>query len=124
MSNKSIGYKGEDLALNFLKNKGYYLLYKNFTIPGGEIDLIMKKNEKYVFVEVKTRRNNFFGNPEDSITKNKLKFLKRSIEKYFLKINASIYNVDFRLDLLTVVINKEGKIIINHYKNAFCFDDF
>lgn len=121
---RSLGIIGEDIALQFLENKGYILREKNFCIPGGEIDLIMQEEDIYIFVEVKMRSQGNFGTPEESITPQKLRFLQRSVHKYFLKKNISLYDIDFRMDLIAIEKNRNGQQKIRHYENAFCFDDF
>lgn len=57
------GNLGEDEACRFLKKNGYRILERNFTIRGGEIDIICEKGEYVVFVEVKLRKNTNFGTP-------------------------------------------------------------
>jgi len=123
-NHRSIGDGGEERALDFLQKKGYVLYEKNFCIPGGEIDLIMKEKDTWVFVEVKTRMQGAFGSPEESITPQKLKFLQRAIEKFFLKKKLSLYQEYFRMDLIAIEKSKFLKGEIRHYENAFYFDDF
>jgi len=121
---RKIGTIGEQMAEEYLEEKGYILLQKNFCIPGGEIDLIMKDHEYFIFIEVKMRSQGSFGTPEESITPQKLNFLRRSVQKYFMKKNISIYDIDFRMDLVAIESDGKGKSKITHYKNAFSFDDF
>ena len=52
-----IGKLGEDLAIKYLKEKGYEIIERNFRCKQGEIDIIAKAKEEYVFIEVKTRTN-------------------------------------------------------------------
>ena len=70
---KSTGYYGEEIARLAMEKKGYRLLERNYTIRNGEIDLIMEKGNEIVFVEVKTRRNDLYGDPLESITPQKRK---------------------------------------------------
>lgn len=121
---RKIGDIGENMAVEYLEKKGYLLLQKNFCIPGGEIDVIMQKNEILVFIEVKMRQQGKFGSPEESITPQKLRFLKRSVEKYCMKKNISLYDIDFRMDVIAIEKTMQNTTIIRHYKNAFVFDDF
>ena len=68
--NIEIGKSGEDIAVEFLIKQGYYIHERNFRCKLGEIDIIaidkIDKNE-LVFIEVKTRNQNLFGTPADSI---------------------------------------------------------
>ncbi len=66
--NKDIGYFGESIATNYIRNQGYIILERNFTCKLGEIDIIAKDKNFIVFIEVKTRYSSFYGNPSESIT--------------------------------------------------------
>ena len=69
---KSLGKFGENLAVSFLKKKGYKILERNFVISGfGEIDIICKKKDRVIFVEVRTKSNLLYGTLEESITPKK-----------------------------------------------------
>lgn len=109
------GKEGEDIATEFLENKGYKILDRNFLTRHGEIDIVAKDNEEYVFIEVKTRRNNEYGEPIDAIDKNKIKHLKSAIS-YYLYINK-LENKFVRIDVIEVKYIK-NKIYINHIKQA------
>lgn len=87
------GKKGEDLAVQFLKKKGWKILERNYRQQYGEIDIIAidpgkpstssgKKEPVLVFVEVKTRTSNAFGTPFEAITSWKLKPLLKTAELY------------------------------------------
>ena len=71
--NKKIGSFGEMLVITYLENMNYEILDKNYKTKFGEIDIIAKDNEEYVFIEVKTRKSNEYGEPIDAINKNKIK---------------------------------------------------
>ena|SRR5689334_22974058 len=88
-----VGKKGEDLAVQFLKKKGWKILERNYRKQYGEIDVIAidpgtpsissgKKEPVLVFVEVKTRTSNVFGTPLEAITSWKLKPLLKTAELY------------------------------------------
>lgn len=65
------GILGEDLASNYLENIGYKIIERNFLCKQGEIDIIAKDKDEYVFIEVKTRSNRCYGRPSEAV--NKLK---------------------------------------------------
>ena len=74
--NKIIGNYGEQLACNYLSEKGYKIIGRNVQTNHKEIDIISTLNELLVFTEVKTRTSNILGNAEDMLSGNKLKNLK------------------------------------------------
>ncbi len=109
------GKEGENIATEFLEEKGYKILDRNFLTKQGEIDIIAKEKEEYVFIEVKTRKNKGYGEPIDAIDKNKIKHLKKAIS-YYMYINK-LENKFIRIDVIEVKYIK-NKIYINHIKQA------
>jgi len=114
---KSKGREGEEIASNFLEAKGYAIRKRNFHFGRqAEIDIIAMKNDLFIFVEVKMRTNEKYGNPLESITPAKQKKLKRAAEG-FLYVNK-IKDIPCRFDV--IIINLiEGQHEITHYENAF-----
>ena len=97
----ALGKWGEALAADYLVDKGYTLLTTNFRTPDGEIDLVVQKDTELVFVEVKTRRNVKYGNPEEAVNDEKLDHLE-SAAGYFLLLHPE-YENNWRLDVITVI---------------------
>ena len=79
---QNIGKLGEDIAVQYLKNKGYDILARNYRKPWGEIDVIAKKNDDLVFIEVKTQKAGFEWRPEENINYHKKAQLSRIINTY------------------------------------------
>lgn len=75
-----LGSWGEKLAEDYLSGRGWVLLKRNYRTRYGEIDLVMQDQEMIIFVEVKTRSNLKFGNPEEGITLKKKERMLRSAE--------------------------------------------
>lgn len=114
---KEIGEFGEAVAENFLRADNYEILAKNYRTRIGEIDIIAKKDKKLAFVEVKTRTSEIYGLPQESITKRKLIRMLRSAMFYLAENN--IKNNSFRIDVISVQLEKTGKVArIEHIKNV------
>lgn len=116
ISTKQVGNDGEDRAVKFLESSGYSVIFRNYRAPGGEIDVIVKKDDTLVFVEVKTLPN---GNPELlslvlDIRKQKriIKTAKRFLLKYRQYSNSYI-----RFDV--IVLDMPGYPSVYHIENAF-----
>lgn len=109
MTRKSeIGKLGEDMACQYLLNKSFTLIERNFRRPWGELDIVAKDQKgTLVFVEVKTMRlfNNSEMNPEDNLTSAKLKKLQRTAALY-AGYNEKLINdyAGWRIDLLAIAI--------------------
>jgi putative endonuclease len=116
-SSKSLGKFGEEIAEELLRSKGYQILKRNFRFGKGEIDIIAKDGDYLVFVEVKSRKNYDFGEPEYAITKSKQRQLKKIAEAYFY-VNG-IDEQLCRFDVITIVGEKREEMKINHIENAF-----
>lgn len=113
---QEIGKLGEDIATNFLTEKGYAILDRNFECRQGEIDIIAKDKEEMVFIEVKTRTSNKYGAPSEAVNKIKQKHMLQSI-KYYLYIKG-LSEKFIRIDVIEVYI--KGNIVkVNHIKQAF-----
>ncbi|HUR11430.1 MAG TPA: YraN family protein [Flavitalea sp.] len=76
------GRKGELLAKKYLEEKGYLILHLNWRHSYYEIDLIASRNGVLHFIEIKTRRNDNFGMPEESVTTGKMKRLKCAADEF------------------------------------------
>ena len=64
-----LGQQGEALAVTYLAEKGYQILETNWRFKRAEVDIIAKLGQVLVFIEVKTRTTDYFGSPEEFITK-------------------------------------------------------
>ena len=114
-TNTDIGKKGELLAANFLAEKGYEMINKNYRSGRAEIDLIAKKDNLLIFVEVKFRKNVLFGFPEGFVDKGKETRIKTVAENYIFEKN---WQSDIRFDIISIV-DKNGKIQIEHFEDCF-----
>ena len=108
LERKATGYYGEEIAKKALEKRGYRLVVKNYTIRGGEIDLIMEKGDELVFVEVKTRRNDLFGSPLESITPQKKKRILRAANVFLCGKDPCRYNI--RFFAVAVLLNREDRL--------------
>lgn len=116
---KQFGDEGEELAVVHLKEKGYEIVERNYRFGKGEIDIVAKDPETgyIVFIEVKSKRNLEYGEPVYSVTKNKMKQIKRMAELYFY--DKEIAEAECRFDVVTVLLRGNQKPIIEHFVNAF-----
>ena len=110
-----IGKNGEDIAEEYLLENGYEIIERNFSCRQGEIDIIAKDKDEYVFIEVKTRTNRNYGEPAAAVTYYKRKHIIKSVEYYlFLR---RLENVFVRIDVIEIYWEKE-EYRINHIKAA------
>lgn len=115
MHNKRIGKDGENLAKKFLVEKGYQILAVNWRHQRFEVDIICTYQQDIVFVEVKTRSSDFFGDPEQSVSDSQQKNLINAAEA-FLETN----NIDksCRFDIIGI-LNENQSPKITHVEDAF-----
>ncbi|MDD5659428.1 MAG: YraN family protein [Actinomycetota bacterium] len=107
-NNKTIGSFGERLAADYLKDKDFKIIYRNYRCRFGEIDIIALKRIDLVFIEVKTRSCLDYGLPFEAVAINKLKKIKKA-SQYFLMNNEITENkkYNFRFDIVSVIISEE-----------------
>ena len=93
------GKEGEQLAEQYLLKNGFTILYRNWRYSHYEIDIVAIRNDLLHFVEVKLRSTRYFGLPEESVTKKKIKCLLEAANAFLFR-NAH-FN-DFRIDILSI----------------------
>lgn len=113
-ANKNLGKIGEDIATKYLKDLGYEIIERNFRCRSGEIDIIAKDDEEFVFVEVKTRYSLSCGRPAEAVNNTKKKHIYKATEYYVYKNN--LINSFIRFDVIEVYFYEE-KYEIEHIKN-------
>jgi putative endonuclease len=112
MFNKTeIGKQGEIKAENFLIEKGYIIIARNYRYKRSEIDLIVQKENCLVFVEVKMRSSKTFGFPEESVKEAKRKKILEGAAQYLHETN---WQGNVRYDIVAIHQNK-----IEHFEDAF-----
>ena len=114
-SHRDIGKQYEQAAADFLMKHGLQLITQNYSCRSGELDLIMRDKQTIVFVEVKYRKNQHYGNAAEAVTASKIKKLIRSAQFWLLKQGLSPYKTDFRFDV--IAIHQSGHNI-DWFKNA------
>jgi|UniRef100_A0A7C5YUL2 putative endonuclease len=115
MEVRGIGGCGEQIARHTLLKKGYKILKANYRTPYGEIDVIARKGNLIVFVEVKTRRSERFGLGEESITLMKKKHIIKAAQYWILE---NYIPPQIRFDIIIVHQNNLGSFKVYHFKNA------
>lgn len=111
MGRLGLGKEGELLAVEYLLNKGYLILERNFRTPFGEADIIAKKDEQIIIIEVKRRKSDKFGEPYLAVNYKKQKKLKNIAMYYLCKLKKEY---PFRFDVISI----KDKTI-EHIENAF-----
>lgn len=105
MNNKTLWKQNEEIAKQHYLSKGYELLQQNFTIRGGEIDLLMKKEKMLIAIEVKTV--NHIDELDQYISAKKIWFLQKTLEQYLQNFDESEFD-EIRMDAVFI---KQGEII-------------
>lgn len=118
LSTKRIGDMGEDMAVQFLKKKGYKILDRNYRCRFGEIDIIAKYKNYYIFVEVKTRHDTSYGRPIESINSLKINRILKTLNFYLCQ--NKIHDSNIRIDAIEVFLNNSNDAKINHIENIVC----
>lgn len=109
------GRKGEELAAEYLKSKGYEILHTNWHSRHYELDIVAATANELVIVEVKTRTSDLFEKPEQAVDERKIRRLVYATDHYIkmFQINAPV-----RFDIISVMLNEEIPKI-EHIADAF-----
>ena len=117
MSEKiKLGQHGERIAARYLRLRLYRVLARNYRTPFGEIDLVCRRSGVLVFVEVKTRTSQHFGNPETAITMQKMSHLIKAAECY--RRREQCHGQPWRIDVLAIDVTANSRPAITHFENA------
>lgn len=116
MKRMELGRLGERLARSYLEEKGYTVLSQNYRTKLGEIDLVVKKNETIIFVEVRTRSSAVYGTPQESIDRYKQEKLIRLALQFCA--HHYLYSQDLRFDVIAITL-QDNEPKIEHIPNAF-----
>ncbi|MGA1977568.1 MAG: YraN family protein [Bacteroidales bacterium] len=111
----NLGKEGEDAAAGYLEKKGYKILHRNWKAGKLEVDIIAEIDQFIVFVEVKTRSDDFIMHPLTSVNRDKQRSLVFCADGYIRKYNIS---KECRFDVITV-IRKGESFQTEHIENAF-----
>lgn len=103
MENKrAIGNTYEDKAAKHLESNGFSIIERNFRCKIGEIDIIAKKDQYIVFVEVKYRKNQVKGEPWEAVNYKKQQRIK-NVARYFLMLHHYQEDMPCRFDVVTIL---------------------
>jgi putative endonuclease len=107
MNRKETGERGEKLARDFLKKRGYKILETNYHCRRGEVDIIAREKDTLVFVEVRSKTNLACGTPEESITRTKQQRLR--LTSYHYLESHNLMDSPWRIDVVLIEMDKQGR---------------
>ncbi|MEQ9424385.1 MAG: YraN family protein [Cyclobacteriaceae bacterium] len=112
--NKKIGDWGEEKAAEYLVERGYKIVDRNYRYSRGEIDIIALKANLLIFIEVKTRSNISYGYPEDFVDDKKAEWVYKVADQYVHEID---WQGGIRFDVISIL--KNPSVEIRHFEDAF-----
>jgi len=116
--NLKTGKIGEEIARKYLTEKGYKIIEQNYKTKYAEIDLIGREGNELVFVEVRTKKGEDFGAPEETINNKKMRKLWGNARAYAA---WKKWKGPYRVDAVCVVLRYNNIVErINHYENIIC----
>ena len=124
---RKLGDLGEKLAGEYLEKRGYEIIERNYQKKCGEIDLIVRKNEIIIFVEVKTRtesenKNKEYNPPEEAVNFSKQRKIIKTAQLYLFE-NRYSGKTDWQIDVIAIKINSQTRrASLKHIKNAVVYD--
>lgn len=114
---RDIGNNGEDIAAAYLESKDWIILDRNYFFEKAEVDIVATDRNYIVFVEVKTRSGTYFGRPEEYVTPEKEKNIKKAAEAWIYERKMETAVV--RFDIISVVQKGNEVPEITHFEDAF-----
>ncbi len=111
------GIKGEELAEQYLSQRGYQIIERNFHSQQGEIDLVAKDQDVLAFVEVKNYSFRSFGSPLGAVRKSKRQSIIHAARTYLYK--KAVANTFCRFDVLIIYRDRCNRLAVELYKDAF-----
>lgn len=112
------GQESEQLAVKFLKQRGYIILARRFRTKLGEIDIVARDEDAIVFIEVRSRNSDEFGAPYESVDRRKQRHIINAAFIYLAK--HKLEDAQMRFDIISVLAYRDmGAVKIGHIKNAF-----
>jgi putative endonuclease len=109
------GAAGEQLACQYLADLGFTLLHRNWRHGRDELDIVARDGKELVVVEVKTRSNSDYGDPEDAVGPAKQRKMFRAAEAY---LDVHDLDLDLRFDIVSITMDG-GRPNIRHIAEAF-----
>ncbi len=120
---KLLGKKGEDIALNYLTEKGYELVARNYRFSRyGELDLVMRDGKYLVFIEVRTKKNKLYGSPLETIDYDKRRQIEKMAQLFLVKEKLS-QETFCRFDAIGIILSDNNEPEIEHIQDAFIIGD-
>ena len=110
-----LGADGEDLAVSYMKRKGFTILDRNWHFGHKELDMVARNESMLVIAEVKTRSSTEFGQPEDAVDDRKIRRIVSAADCYIKRCQIDL---PVRFDIISIV-RQNGNVAINHIENAF-----
>jgi putative endonuclease len=114
------GSRGEEAAECYLRRAGMKVVERGFRFRGGEIDLIAREGEEWVFVEVKTRTSEDFGSPAESVTPRKRRKILLAASSFLQSRGA--WDQPCRFDVISIRLAVDGALRLEHLRDAFRAD--
>jgi len=119
-SRKKLGERGEDAAAAYLERTGMTIVERNWRCPAGEVDIVALDGEALVLCEVKTRRTQSKGTPEEAVTPAKQRRYARLGAAYVQ--HAGLQDPEVRFDVITLLVIAEDRALLRHHRAAFVPD--
>lgn len=117
MDRNELGVRGEDAAAAYLERTGLQVVERNWRCPAGEIDIVALDGTVLVMCEVKTRRSESKGTPEEAVSAVKRKRLARLAAAYLQY--AGLEATPVRFDVVSIRIIAEDRALLRHHRAAF-----
>lgn len=119
MDRKETGAMGEQAAADYLLEKGYELLARNWHCRWGELDLVARKEEILAFVEVKTRKPGAMVSPLEAVNRTKRRKLIRSAQAYLMELGETELQPRFDVAAVTVFPGELPRFTVEYWPSAF-----
>ena len=114
-AHNELGKWGEDLAADYLQRKGYTIIERDWKSGRRDLDIVAKNGNVIVFVEVKTRCNSLYGQPEEAVDYRKLQSLQQAINHY---IKFRHISQEVRFDIISIVGTIGAEPDIQHIQDV------
>jgi len=111
-----LGRRGEAMAKEHLLEQGYEILNQNWTHGKAEVDLVARQHNQLIFVEVKTRTGNRYGEPQDFVDDRKQKLLASAADEYIYQAG---HEGEIRFDIIAILFNAQKEFTLTHIEDAF-----